>query len=65
MFKQFTNSLAEQLRPIAAQNAVFMRQQAAQAAERARTKRDERYVNQIERQAVRWQDIAVDGPVNG
>jgi hypothetical protein len=63
------NTLKDQLAPIARQNAQFMRTQAAQVADKVaglpdcrRKRRDEQYVNQIERQAVKWENLIIPGP---
>ena len=60
MFK--LNLLEPRLREIAAQNAGYCRRLAAEVADNARTKNDERYVEQVEQQAIRWQNVAVPPP---
>jgi hypothetical protein len=52
------NTLASQLRPIAAQNADFMLQERNKAVK----SRAFKYANQVETQRGRWADVAVAAP---
>jgi hypothetical protein len=58
------NTLMDQLRPIAQQNAQFMRQVAAEVAEQSNPNSGlaAAYIERIERQAVKWSEITVEGP---
>lgn len=55
MFKIKLNTMADQLRPIAAQNVQFMREIACQARQR----RDYRYAGRVDVQARKWSEITL------